>query len=39
MDLNTLLHACAATDPIVEQITDDHLALPTPCDNGTSAPS
>jgi uncharacterized protein (TIGR03086 family) len=32
MDLTTLQQVCASTDNFVEKITDDQLALPTPCD-------
>jgi len=32
MDPTTLQQACATTGHIVEQITDDQLVLPTPCD-------
>ena len=31
MDATTLQNACASTDRVVERISDDQLALPTPC--------
>ena len=32
MDPTTLQRACTATDRVVEHVTDEQLALPTPCD-------